>query len=229
MNLRKLFFPTRCAICRKVGVGAICPACERALPFAEEPLHESADYGRCAAPLYYEGAVREALLRFKFYGGTSAAEGFGALMARCVAENLSGEFDTVTWVSVSKKRRRGRGYDQSRLLAEEMCSLWDTKPVPLLRKTVDTPAQSSLTDPVQRRGNVFGVYEIADPERVRGARILLVDDIMTTGATLGECVRVLKEGGAGSVVCAALAAPRRTDGGSEKSRKSSCKSPGKSV
>ena len=80
------------------------------------------------------GAVREALLRLKFRGGSALAEPFGELLARCAAERFGGEFDTVTWVPVSQKRLETRGYDQSRLLAEAVCRHWDTRPVQLLVK-----------------------------------------------------------------------------------------------
>lgn len=93
--------------------------------------------------------------------------------------------------------------DQARLLAESACRLWETKPLPLLRKTVHNPAQSGLKEAAARRANVLGVYEAVDPERISGHRILLVDDICTTGATLAECARVLREAGAADVVCAA--------------------------
>ena len=121
---------------------------------------------------------------------------------------------TVTWVPVSPRRLRQRGYDQARLLAESACRLWETKPLPLLRKTVHNPAQSGLKEAAARRANVLGVYEAVDPERISGHRILLVDDICTTGATLAECARVLREAGAADVVCAAAAlTPLERDSG----------------
>ena len=112
----------------------------------------------------------------------------------------------MTWVPVSERRLRQRGYGQARLLAESACRRWDTKPVALLRKVADNPAQSGLTEAAARRANVLGVYE-ALPEAA-GKRVLLIDDICTTGATLTECVRVLKDGGAESVACAAVALTR---------------------
>ena len=100
------------------------------------------------------------------------------------------------------------------LLAESACRLWETKPLPLLRKTVHNPAQSGLKEAAARRANVLGVYEAAEPERIQGYRILLVDDICTTGATLAECARVLREAGAADVVCAAAAlTPLERDSG----------------
>ena len=90
------------------------------------------------------------------------------------------------------------------LLAASLCVDWHVAPVETLRKAVDNPAQSGLTDAEHRRANVLGVYE-ALPENVRDKRLLLIDDIVTTGSTLTECVRVLREAGAADVVCLTLA------------------------
>lgn len=199
-----LIFPPHCAFCARIGTRGVCPACEAALPRMQHAVREGAGFGRCAVPLRYEGAVREAILRFKFRGVQSAAVGFGAVLARCAAEELGGTFDVVTWAPVSDRRRKRRGYDQARLLAEETAKAWDAKPVAMLRKRVDNPPQSGL-DASARRGNVIGVYEALRGAPIRDARILLIDDIVTTGSTLSACVRVLREAGAKSVVCACLA------------------------
>ena len=78
-----------------------------------------------------------------------------------------------------------------------------------LTKGTDNPAQSTLTDAAMRAANVRGVYQPYDPEGFQGKRLLLIDDIVTTGSTLSECCRVLLTAGAQSVVCAVLATPRK--------------------
>lgn len=200
-----LLFPPRCAFCGRVGVHGVCSACEKALPYIDGALREGGGFGKCAAPLRYEGVVRDGILRFKFRGGRSAAKSFGPILAQCVAEELGGEFDVVTWAPVSGRRFRTRGYDQAYLLACETAKIWGTEPVPMLRKARDNPPQSGL-DAAARRGNVLGVYETLRDAPIQNARVLLIDDIITTGSTLAECVRVLKDAGAQSVVCACLAA-----------------------
>ena len=85
---------------------------------------------------------------------------------------------------------------------------WHTAPLETLRKITDNPPQSGIDDAAARRANVLGVYEAVSPEQFAGKRLLLVDDICTTGATLGECARVLKEAGAAEVMCLTLAMTR---------------------
>ena len=213
-QLLDLFFPPKCPFCGKVlDHAGICPACEKALPWTEEGagVRELPGGVRCAAPLWYEGKVREGLLHFKFQGARAAAGPLGELVARCAAERFSGAFDVVTWVPVSRRRLRSRGYDQARLLAESACRRWEVRPEQLLQKITDTPAQSVLTEEAARRANVLGVYEAAEPERIQGCRILLVDDICTTGATLAECARTLRDAGAADVMCVCAALARRPE------------------
>lgn len=206
-NMLDLFFPRHCPFCgRIVGRELLCGTCKASLPYCGEV--RTGGFGRCAAPLYYEDAVREAILAFKFKGKLEALDCFGSLMAQTAAEAFSGAFDAVTWAPVSRKRLRQRGYDQARLLCASLCVDWHMKPQETLRKVRDNPAQSGMEDAAARRANVLGVYEAVRPADIAGKRFLLVDDILTTGATLGECVRVLKEAGAADAVCLTLAAVR---------------------
>ena len=203
------FFPRRCPFCGAVaGKELLCKKCRRSLPFTGEHAVREGTFGRCAAPLYYEDSVREAILQFKFKAKLGGLSCFGMLMAECAAEHYSGAFDAITWVPVSKKRLKKRGFDQTRYLTGSMCVDWHVAPIETLRKVTDNPPQSTLETEEQRRANVLGVYEAVNAEQFRGKRLLLVDDILTTGATLSECVRVLKEAGAGEVMCLTLAMSR---------------------
>ena len=204
-KLLDLFFPPRCAFCRRTGVHGVCADCERTLPYAKVQLCEGAGFGSCASPLLYEDAVRESLLRFKFRGAQSAAEGYGELLARCAAEELGGQFDTVTWVPVSKKREHERGYDQARLLAKATAKTLGMPLTPTLYKQRNTQPQSGTGDAAKRRANITGAYRMKKGADVTGKRVLLIDDIVTTGSTLSECARVLGKAGAEQVVCATVA------------------------
>lgn len=207
-SLMDFFFPRKCPFCGKTtGKQLLCNTCRDTLPRCER-VRYGADFGRCAASLYYEGAVRQAILDFKFKGKLGAMDCFGRMMAETAAEVYSGEFDAVTWVPVSKKRLRKRGFDQARFLTGSMCVDWHVMPLETLRKVRDNPPQSGIDDPAERRANVLDAYEAVSPEQFAGKRLLLVDDICTTGATLGECARVLKAAGAADVMCLTLAMVR---------------------
>ncbi len=206
-GLMGFFFPRHCPFCRRAtGKALLCEECARTLPRCTEV--RTGTFGECAAPLYYEDSVRDAILSFKFHGRMEVIDCFGALMAETAADAYADRFDAVTWVPVSKKRLKKRGFDQARLLCASLCVDWHTEPMETLRKIRDNPPQSGLEDAAERRANVLGAYEAVEPKEIRGKRLLLIDDILTTGATLTECVRILKSAGAADVVCLTLAMGR---------------------
>ena len=204
-SVMDFFFPRKCPFCGAVvGKDLLCGDCRKNLPFCNE-IVKGSGFGRVTAPLYYKGPVRRAVLDYKFKGKLGGLQTFGAMMASCAAERYSGEFDAITWVPVSKKRLRKRGFDQARYLAANLCVDWHIAPQETLHKTKDNPPQSGISDFRERRANVIGVYEAVKPQEIGGKRFLLIDDVFTTGATLSECVRILKDAGAADVVCLTLA------------------------
>lgn len=213
--LLELLFPPKCAFCGKlIEKGDICPRCERDLPHREEAAARfigEAQY-LCAVALYYDGPVREGVRALKFGKKSWRARTFARYIAQAAAGQLSGEFDAVTFVPVSLKRNFERGFDQARLLAEETARLWSMKAEPTLKKIRHTKAQSSLDDAAARAKNVKDAYSVPRPDRVRGRRFLLIDDVCTTGSTMSAAADALLAAGAGSVVCAALAGGHRKNG-----------------
>lgn len=205
-----LLFPPKCVFCGKLMErGRVCPACEKVLMAMDQPKNRTLAGGTfCVSALPYEDVVRESVLRFKFEGRDFYATVYGEIMARTAALELADRFDMVTWVPVSKKRRRERGYDQAELLAKAVCEHWGIDPVRTLEKSKNNPAQSGLASAEQRRANVLGVYEAVNREHFAGKRVLLVDDILTTGSTVQEAARVLKLAGAEEVVVLTLASAR---------------------
>ena len=200
-------FPPKCMFCHKVlpvGQRGCCSSCGQKL-IQKLPPRQGVHFKACYAPMLYEGTAREALIQFKFHDRPGYATELGKILADCIRENLSGQYDIITWVPVSEKRLKKRGYDQAMLLAMAAALALDDVAVETLKKCKDTPAQSSLEGADQRRTNVADVYKIVDPELIAGQRVLLIDDIITTGATLEEASRTLKQAGATSVVAAAVA------------------------
>jgi len=214
--LLDLLFPPRCVFCRRLlhrGEEGICPRCQQELPWAlgAEAEQTGEFFSLCASPLWYQDQVRASFHRYKFKGVRGYSRTYGRLVAQCVQDHLAGRYDLITWVPLSRARLRQRGYDQAMLLASAAALALDDVAAETLCKVRDTGAQSGLgKNDASRRANVLSAYQVTDPALVEGRRVLLIDDIVTTGSTLSECARVLRTAGATDVVCAALARSRRS-------------------
>ena len=204
-----ILFPPRCVFCRKFlrsGSQLICDDCGKNLPYTQNGGEKTGDFFTvCVSPLYYEGDVRESLHRFKFKGATGYSKVYGKLLADCIRDNLSGRYDLISWVPLSRNRLKERGYDQSMLLALSTALELDDVAVSTLEKTLEAEKQSLMGSAEKRRANISGAFRAADPELVDGKRVLLIDDIVTTGSTLSECAKTLLNAGASEVLCAAVA------------------------
>lgn len=209
-----LLYPPKCVFCGRLlkdGEENLCEDCQRTLPWTapEDPPKECAFLSQCVALLWYQDTVRRSFHRYKFGDRPAYAAVYGPLMARCAHDRLEGEWDLITWAPLSAKRRKQRGYDQAELLARAMGRVLEIEAVPLLRKVRDTAAQSSLSGEEERRANAEGVYAATDPVGVVKRRILLVDDIVTTGSTLSQCAKALREAGAADVAGVTFARARK--------------------
>jgi ComF family protein len=161
----------------------------------------------CAVALCYEGEVKTCIRRYKFHGAEHLAPVLGERLAAAVDAQLGRDFDLVTWAPLGKKRLRQRGYDQARLLAGEVAKRMNLPQAATLEKRRDTAQQSTLTAQARQK-NAKNVYRLKPGTSVRGKRILLIDDVTTTGSTLGACAQVLMEQGAAYVACGAVAHSR---------------------
>ena len=206
-----ILFPPRCVFCRKFiksGRDLICDDCESSLPYTHGAEKKGDFFSVCIAPLYYEDDVRESLHRFKFKDATGYAKTYGKLLSDAVRDKLAGRYDLISWVPLSRNRLKERGYDQAMLLALATALELDDVAVSTLEKPLEAEKQSLMGSAERRRANISGAYRATDPELVDGKRILLIDDIVTTGATLSECARTLLDAGAKEVLCAAVAQTR---------------------
>lgn len=207
-RLSQLLYPSKCVLCGKLlekEETDLCHSCRCDTPECPESNLKLPYLAHWSALWYYEGTVRGSILRFKFHGKRSYAQTYGRMLAmKLLAEDTS--FDILTWVPISPIRRWCRGYDQVQLIAEAVGQEMGITPQPLLVKVRHNRPQSRLGSAARRRANVLGAYRFREKESIRDKQILLLDDIITTGATAGECARVLLTAGAKEVSCAAVAA-----------------------
>ncbi len=211
--LRSLFdvvFPLRCAGCG-AGPWPFCPACRVELAVAAPPMCERCgrpfpeavptcrdcpppSIATARAPFLFRGPVRSALYRLKFSGWRAVAEALGAAMAEV------NEFPAaaVTWVPLAGRRRAVRGYDQARALAVVVARRLGTPAIPMLARTRETGPQARRGG-AERRTALRGAFVPVGRGRSPPRDVLLVDDVLTTGATAAECADVLRRAGAARV------------------------------
>ena len=194
----------------------LCSSCLEKLPFNDKkiclccgaPMDNEADYclrcmgtkrsfDKCRSVFVYEGLAKKVLLSFK-YGEKKYLK---SLLAKLMTDKyLSERFeaDVVTFVPMTKKEQRKRGYNQSELLAKEIADSLSLECCPSLEKVKESPEQKSLSAK-ERAKNLEGVFSCSDM-KVKGKKVLLVDDVFTTGATANECAKALLRAGATNVL-----------------------------
>ncbi len=222
-QLLDLLFPARCVHCHRIGE-SLCPSCRSqiqlvtppychrcgaSLPQAQAPcircrVHPfQLDQNRAVA--YHEGVLREAIHSFKYRRRAELAVPLAGLLQQHMQE-WAPPVDVVTAVPLHPARQRQRGYNQAELLARALAvgiSLPYVQGVHRLRATADQVGLDART----RRENVRGAFG-AEGDVFRGRRVLLVDDVCTTGATLDECAGALKAQGAREVYGLTVARPK---------------------
>jgi ComF family protein len=212
-NLLRLLYPPKCVYCCNLlskdrFEAGICADCEAHLPRVSPVDLRWVEGALCLSPFWYRDGIRDSIRRYKFSGRSCYRRIYGRELRSYLLQAGLEAPDYVTWAPLSRKRLHQRGYDQGKLLAQEAAWLYGKQPLSLLAKVRNTKAQSSLSA-AQRQENVLGAYAYTGSCSLAGKRVLLVDDVVTTGATLGACVQLLYQAGAEEVVCLTLARSSR--------------------
>ena len=188
-------------------VGPSCPSCGMPLPglapgstsICLDCLQKVPPYVGARSFGYYSMEMRQLIHELKFNGRRNLAELAAPLLARTLLDSWRREdFDFITAVPLHPARRRDRGFNQSELLARSLASVVGIPEVNTLRRVTNTRPQIGLSD-TQRQENVRNAFRCAHPEKVTGKRILLIDDVMTTGATVMWASQALLDAGAEKV------------------------------
>ena len=174
---------------RKTRATGVCLACKRVLP----------EFSKGLSPFVYQGLVASFVNRLK-NGDRYLANFLGEEMAKYYLETCDEKEVIVTCVPLTKEKTVSRGYNQAwelaQVIANELGVEFDGE---ILIKQRETPQQKNLSAK-ERRENVSGTYRVHKRTKVKAKQVLLIDDIMTTGATGSECARILKNAGASKVI-----------------------------
>lgn len=153
----------------------------------------------------FEGNIKELVYKYKFHGQDFLADVMASHMVSFCLKNIEGDFDILTFVPLDKKRYSDRGYNQAELLAKKIAkSLGHGRVVSALKQIRGKDVQSSLSRG-ERYRNVKGAFSVSAVKPICNARVLLIDDVCTTGATLNECSKVLLAKGAKEVITLSFA------------------------
>jgi ComF family protein len=203
-----LVYPPRCPICDEFSKGdlKVCDTCKVSAHMLEAESHLGSEYlSTCLSCYAYEGKMKDALHRFKYRGRMDQSRFFGDEIAARVRDRYG--IDVIVFVPMHKKKLVERGFNQAALIARRAARSMKMKLIcdAIVRLRDDTPQVGLLRD--ERIKNVKGAFA-ANPKRrsaVNGRRILLIDDVMTTGATLDACAKELRKLGAKDVIAATVA------------------------
>lgn len=222
-----LIYPPRCFVCGRASQEPLCQSCLSQVELIKPPLCE-----RCGKPLgeagrscrdcrgrrlyfsharsigLYDGSLKEAIHALKFGGGRRLGYFFAQVMVKSLPADFL-EIDLVTYVPLHRGKRRRRGYNQAELLAKAFGRRMD-RPVRCLLKCQRRTEDQAKLNLKDRRVNVRGAFRLSGHsssgwENVKGKRIILIDDVYTSGSTVNECARVLRQAGAKEVKVLTLA------------------------
>jgi ComF family protein len=209
-NLRlaclRLAFPQTCLECGKIieQESCFCPACQAEIGFlppapnlcprcgAPDCTHQPGSTGLLQgvwALAWHEGPLARALAKFKYEGSFSHGQALGRYMAKNMSRPWQGQFDLMAPVPLHPRRLRRRGFNQAMVLASYLAP--EKLRADLLLRRLDTRPQVGLSGP-ERLDNLKGSFALNPKYQVKGLKVLLIDDVWTTGSTLRECARTLK-------------------------------------
>jgi ComF family protein len=234
----RLLFPPHCLVCSRPADEDedryLCRDCIRRIAFVHDPCcprcgHELGphvgDTKRCAecrntplrfhravAAAHHSGAARHLVLALKFAGQRHNVIPLGKLLAaRIERTGVGGRVQQIVPVPLHRSRLRSRGFNQSALIADDLAKRTGLPVIPRgLRRVIDTPPQTRAVTAADRRSNVKGAFEVAPRHPFAGKTVLVVDDVLTTGATTSECAGALKRAGAREVYVATCTRRMRT-------------------
>ena len=205
-KILNLIYPPMCGICGKFNDDFLCPKCQKILENEavfgidkyekikiEKNLQERKYFNEHLYIFEYEGIIRRIILKYKFQDKAYLYKTFvNFLLKNKNFFEFIKKYDTIIPVPISRKRRAMRGYNQSELIVKEIANFTNLKEESDCLFKIKNVIEQSKLNKEERQKNIQGVYELRNKEKLYKKKILLVDDIYTTGSTVNECSKVLR-------------------------------------
>ena len=205
-KILNLIYPPICGICGKFNDDFLCPKCQKILENEavfgidkyekikiEKNLQERKYFNEHLYIFEYEGIIRRIILKYKFQDKAYLYKTFvNFLLKNKNFFEFIKKYDTIIPVPISRKRRALRGYNQSELIVKEIANFTNLKEESDCLFKIKNVIEQSKLNKEERQKNIQGVYELRNKEKLYKKKILLVDDIYTTGSTVNECSKVLR-------------------------------------
>lgn len=211
ITITNLFYPPVCGICGKLNEDFLCKKCEKLLESQakfeiQEKQNINLYFDKHLYIFQYEGIIRKLIIDYKFNEKSYLYKTFvNFLLKNRKFFEILKSYDTIIPVPISKKRKKDRGYNQSTLIAREISKRLKIElNTSCLYKAKDIVAQSTLNRE-EREQNIKDVYELKNVKELEKKKILLIDDIYTTGSTLNECSKILRKSNPKVITCFTMA------------------------
>ena len=209
-KLTAFFFPERCPYCGALieACGIACEKCYDEIRRKHVAIKGGAGGYRCVSTFAYDGKVRRMILRMKYHERTQYIPQVAELLADDIISAYGDDaFDLITAVPMYKTDYKERKFNQSELLAKALGKLLDLPYIDTLKKIKKTKKQHHLNYK-ERKTNLNGAFKLIDKDSLKDKRILIIDDIVTSGATLGKCCKTLSKAKPQLICCATIASAR---------------------
>lgn len=211
-QIEKIIFPQCCLICGKILPNFLCQECkkelyEKAIFKIENNKNKQLYFEKHIYIFMYKDKIRNLILGYKFNEKSYLYKIFSKIIIK--NEKICGilkKYDIIIPVPIHKKRKKQRGYNQSELIAREIAHNIQNLEYQnnILEKTKNTKPQSTLRQK-QRRENAQNVYKLLNKEKINNKKIIIFDDIYTTGSTVNEVSKILKQNGAKEIIILTIA------------------------
>lgn len=186
----------KCMVCDEDGFIGICPSCK-------SRINKAKNEGSILSYGFYGGILKSLILKFKYESNYNV----GYLLANFLIEIIKEseiDIDIICYIPMIRKDERKRGFNQCKLIANEIGYNLNIPVSNCIKKVKHTKEQKKLTKE-ERIKNLIGAFEVKSNEDIKNKRVLLIDDVMTTGATIGECTKILKKSGVKEIIVLTIA------------------------